>query len=281
MLVYSYHKKGGSMKLIKQFALIILFFSCLPVSGVQFINVTRDEIYFSVFYKRGESVIRQIPTIYTAMPNGVDFLRKTNFDIKDKNLKIAFFLWPKQKCLEFSDAEMAAMGVGVGLTAATVGAVAGAAGGVVLGVEAAGAAGMEAAVGTGLAGAGGGALAGSSLGTVGAVFEGHLCKENYPRTVLFSFTQGDIVHMKYDLKALLLGQSGNGLYLGDNVDGGETHFLFYNMHGFDPRYAAQGKREGHNAIKGGRINSQPFYDLRIPEVLRNYLRFADYYVYGI
>ena len=269
------------MKLIKQSAFILAFFSYVPIHSVQFINVTRDEIYFSVFFKKGNSVIRQIETIYTALPNGVDFLRKTNFDIKDKHLKMSFFPWPKQKCVTFSDAELIGLGVGVGVTAAAAGAVAGAVGGAALGGAAlTGELGLAGVV----VGGGIGAAGGSTLGTVGAVFAGdkEVCKaEHYPRTVLFSFTKGDIVHLKYDLKPLLMGQLGNGLYLGNNVDGGETHFLFYNTHGFDPRYAAQGKHEGHNAIKGGRINSQAFDDLRIAEVLRNYLRFADYYVYGI
>ena len=274
------------MKLSQQSALLILLFSYLSVHGINFINITREPVYFSVFYKRGKSVIRQIEIIYDTDPNGVRFVNNQKFDFKDPNWRTITFPWPKQKCVEFTDEELIALGVGVGVGAAALGA----AGGAAL-AGAAGAGAGEAWLGTAMMAPtvasgstiAGGALLGSSLGSVGAVFSERPCKaEHYPRTVLFSFNRSEIFQKKYDLKSLLSGTIGtSGLYLGDNVDGGETHFLFYNMYGFDPRYAAQGKREGHSAIKGGRINSQPFDDSLIPAILRNYLRFADYYVYGI
>jgi hypothetical protein len=89
----------------------------------------------------------------------------------------------------------------------------------------------------------------------------------------------EIATQEHNKEDVLLGKIGNsGLYLGDNVDGGETHFLFYNPYGFDPRYAAYGAREGYNAIKGGRINSV-WYETSKPflaDTLRYYLRFVDY-----
>jgi len=230
------------MKFIKRLALITAFFAYVPMYSVQFINVTQRPIYFSVFYKRGKSVVRQIATIYTAEPNGAYFVQNKKFDPKDPQLKISTFPWPQQKCVEFSDEEL--IGLGVGLAPAPPV-------GVTLGV----AAGIASAKGE------------------------RLCKaEHYPRTVLFSFNKADIEQMKYELKALLQGKfEQRGLYLGDNVDGGETHFLFYNAYGFDPRYAAYGDPEKHGAIKGGRINSQS-YDGKppIPDALRNYLLFAEY-----
>jgi len=225
------------MKLIKQLTLVIAFFAYVPMHAVQFINVTQRSIYFSVFYKRGKSVIRQIATIYTAEPNGAYFVQNKKFDSSDPQLKISTFPWPKQKCVEFTDEEL------IGASFAPP-------------------------VGTAL----------GVAGVIASATGDELCKaEHYPRTVLFSFNRNDILQMKYELHALLQGKFERGVYLGDNVDGGETHFLFYNAYGFDPRYAAYGKAEGHGAIKAGRINSQS-YDGKppIPDTLRYYVRFADY-----
>lgn|GEM_PF-2038849 len=331
------------MQIIKGYTTIILgisIFSSMLVHAVRFINVTQTLIYFSVFYKKGNSVIPQIKPIYSAPPNGDYFVHSNTFDIKNQKLKISIFKWPPQKCVEFTRDELIGLGVGVGVGTAVLGAGVGAlaAGEAGAGVAVAGAGATEAGVVAGEAGAAGvtasvvpilgeegevitfslvvnsnvtggfgtlaeaqaaaaeiggtapaavsgvtvaqGATAGSGLGAIGGVFAGKgLCKaEHYPRTVLFSFDMADMTQKKYDTKKLLqVDHANTGLYLGDNVDAGEIHFLFYNLHGFDPRYAAYGKPEGHGAIKARRINSQT-YDNRKPiaDVLRNYLRFVEY-----
>jgi len=249
------------MKLINCSTLLLIFFSYLSVHGVNFINVSPCPIYFSVYYKRGKSVVRQIEKIYTAESNGAYFLNNHKFDHKDAHLKVAAFPWPPQKCVEFSDEELTALAVGMGTAVLVTG-------------GAAGVAGAAAEAGFGL-----GALAGGTAGGAIIAKGQGLCKaEHYPRTVLFSFWRRDLTQLNYDMGELQDDQSRTGLYLGDNVDGGETHFLFYNPYGFDPRYAAYGAREGHNAIKGGRINSV-WYEASKPllaDTLRNYLRFVDY-----
>ena len=274
------------MKLIKHGILLIIFFSYLSAHGVQFINITREPVYFSVFYKTSKSIIRQIQELYTAEPNGKYFIANNKFDHKDANLKIATFPWPKQKCVKFDDAELAALAAGVGVGAAAAGAVVGAGVGLAAGASLAGegAAASFIGAGTGMAIVGGaGAIGGGAGGVVGVLEGDRPCKaEHYPRTVLFSFKKADIEHLKYDRKLFPLLQRGTGLYFGDNVDGGETHFLFYNTHGFDPRYAAYGKVEGHSAIKGERINSV-WYERSKPllaDALRYYLRFAEYMLAG-
>jgi len=277
------------------FLMIVLFH--MPLGAVDFINVMDAPIYFSVFYKTDNSIKRQVKEIYTAQPNGKYFLSTNTFDLKNPALKIITFPWPKQKCVEFSDEELIALGVGVGVGAAALGAVAGAA----LAAEAGAStvtAGSAAFLGSsspitmtvpaaGSTIAGGGLLGagivgtGGGLGAVGdALTGGDVCKaEHYPRTVLFSFSRADIEQLKYDRKSFPSMQRNTGLYFGDNVDGGETHFLFYNPYGFDPRYAAYGQAEPHGAIRAGKINSQS-YDGKPPiaDALRQYLRFVAYYV---
>ena len=274
---------------MKQYIFLMGLLFQMPLCAVDFINVMDAPIYFSVFFKSDKNIIRQVKELYTAQPNGTYFISTNKFDLKDPALKIITFSWPKQKCVEFSDEELIALGVGVGVGAAALGAVGGAA-------LAAGAGASTATVGSaaflgpgvtvsmavpaaGSTVAGGAAL-GSTLGAVGGVFAGEgMCKaEHYPRTVLFSFNRTDIEQLKYDRKSFPLIQRNTGLYFGDNVDGGETHFLFYNPYGFDPRYAAYGKAEPHGAIRAGKINSQS-YDGKPPiaNALRQYLRFVVYY----
>jgi len=272
--------KNMNMRLMQYSIVGLSLFSYISLYAVRIINVTGDPIYFSVFFKRGGSVVRQIRPIYTAEPNGSYFVDSCEYDfsLEDPVLKITTFKWPPQKCEEFSDAEMAGIGVGVALGAATVGAAVGAGVGVVaIGEEVATPAAAAAAAGVGSAAGGliGGVGGGAGAGTM------ELCKSHYPRTVLFSYDKADIERMKYDMKKLQNEQTASGLYLGDNIDGGETHFLFYNAYGFDPRYAVYGKPEGHGAIKAGRINSQA-YDNKplIPRALCYYLRFAHYLTYG-
>lgn len=230
--------------------------------------------------------MRQIKKLYTAAPNGNYFLANNKFDYKDHHLKVATFSWPSQKCVRFTDGELIALGVGVGVGAvaggAALGVAAGAEAGAAVATSGVGAVGTiigGAAIGGGVGGIGGGVG-----GVVGVLAGERPCKaEHYPRTVLFSFNKADIEQLKYDRKFFPPPHRDTGLYLGDNVDGGETHFLFYNTHGFDPRYAAYGKFEGHSAIKGERINSV-WYERSKPllaDALRYYLRFADYYVSGI
>jgi len=105
------------MQIIKQYALIMLgisFFSSMLVHAVRFINVTQTPIYFSVFYKKGNSIIPQIKPIYNAPANG-DYFVHNAFDIKNPHLKIIEFKWPPQKCVEFTRDELIGLGVGLPL----------------------------------------------------------------------------------------------------------------------------------------------------------------------
>jgi len=297
------------MVFFKKYVTILVLFACIPAHGVRVIDVSQAPMSVTVSYKRGNSVIRQIKNIYAAKPNGTYFVQNKTFDIKDPRLNILAFPWPKQKCVEFSDAELAGLGVGVGVGAVAAGAALGTlAGPVTVGATAipGGAAVGGTAVSGGLIGAGVGAAAGSiATGTATGILSERSCKaEHYPRTVLFSFDKKDLEKKKHGKEEFTLfpkftdaqGQAlpereigsylyktGTGFYLGDNIDGGETHFLFYNPYGFDPRKAAYGQREKYTVIQAGKINSVEYdggKNPRIPGVLRQYLRFANHYYFG-
>lgn len=77
----------------------------MPLCAVNFINVMDAPIYFSVFFKSDNNIIRQVKELYTAQPNGTYFISTNKFDLKNPALKI-IFPWPKQKCVKFSDEEL-------------------------------------------------------------------------------------------------------------------------------------------------------------------------------
>jgi len=104
------------------------------------------------------------------------------------------------------------------------------------------------------------------------------CVSRYPRTLFFSFEAKDIKKLRVGINGeggdptFYLGRDiSSALYQGSNMQDDRTYFVFYNPFGFDPTYAAHGKRDSD--IQGKKLNACGV-DTKIEHSLRRYLAFA-------
>ena len=111
------------------------------------------------------------------------------------------------------------------------------------------------------------------------------CVSRYPSTVFFSFEMHDIKKRRVGFSgeggspSFYLGKDiGSALHQGWNIKDDRTYFVFYNPFGFDPTYAAHGKRDSD--IKGKKLNACGV-DAKIERSLRRYLTFARDLFFGL